>query len=84
MGLIVWGTVTLLSYLGVPVHQAVLLSDPAKQAVLDACGENGSLLCKGWNAAGTREEVRWCITNKNIVQVETEIIEGLRERLKTK
>lgn len=41
-------------------------------------------LCKGWSAAGTREEVRLCILKKNIVQVETELLNQIRQSLKTK
>lgn len=38
-------------------------------------------LCKGFNAAGTREEVRLCIMKKNIVQVEKELIPAIRKQL---
>lgn len=39
-------------------------------------------LCKGWNAAGTREEVRLCVLKKNIVQVEKELIGSMVNSLK--
>src|SRR5690606_19077451 len=48
--LIIWGLYTLLYYLGVPVHQAVLLSEAGRQAVADACGADGGIICKGFNA----------------------------------
>ncbi|NQV90597.1 hypothetical protein HQ487_04320 [Candidatus Uhrbacteria bacterium] len=41
-------------------------------------------LCKGFNASGTREEVRLCIIKKNIVQVEQELIPAIAEQLKKK
>lgn len=41
-------------------------------------------LCKGFNASGTREEVRLCIVKKNIVQVEKELISGISKQLKKK
>ena len=41
-------------------------------------------LCKGWNAAGTREEVRLCVLKKNIVEVESELLTSIRKQLKTK
>lgn len=39
-------------------------------------------LCKGFNASGTREEVRLCILKKNLVQVETDLISQIRTQLK--
>lgn len=39
-------------------------------------------LCRGYNAAGTREEVRLCIINKTIVQVEKELIESIKKQIK--
>ena len=39
-------------------------------------------LCRGYNAAGTREEVRLCLVNKTIVQVEKELIGSIKENLK--
>lgn len=47
--LFVWGIYTFLAYLGVPVHQAVLLTEEGRQSVAAACGSNGSLLCQGWH-----------------------------------
>lgn len=47
--LIVWGGYTLLVYLGIPVHQAVLLGDAARQSVAEAC-PGQSAFCMGWNA----------------------------------
>lgn len=44
---------------------------------LDAIG-----LCRGYNAAGTREEVRLCMVNKTIVQVEKELIGSIKEQIK--
>lgn len=46
---VVFGGLTLLQYLSVPVHQEVLLSDAGKQAVATACSSGGTL-CQGWNA----------------------------------
>lgn len=46
--LIVWGFGTLFYYLGVPVHQSVLLSETARQAVSEAC-PSGGMICMGWN-----------------------------------
>jgi|SaaInlStandDraft_6_1057023.scaffolds.fasta_scaffold06580_3 nanoRNase/pAp phosphatase (c-di-AMP/oligoRNAs hydrolase) len=39
-------------------------------------------LTGGFNASGTREEVRLCIAKKTIVQVETELIERIKNQLK--
>lgn len=47
--LLAWGGYTLLHYLAVPVHTAVLLSEAGRQAVTDAC-PNGGAICEGWNA----------------------------------
>lgn len=47
--LVVVGGLTLLQYLSVSVHQAVLLSDAGRQAVATACPDGGTL-CQGWNA----------------------------------
>ena len=47
--LVVWGLYTLIAYLAVPVHQAVLLTETARQAVLAAC-TGGSVLCMGTHA----------------------------------
>lgn len=40
-------------------------------------------LCQRYHAAGTREEVRLCILQKNIVQVEKELIEAILDQMKT-
>jgi len=47
--LAVFGGLTLLQYLAIPVHQSVLLSDAGRQAVAAACPSGGTL-CLGWNA----------------------------------
>jgi bifunctional oligoribonuclease and PAP phosphatase NrnA len=39
-------------------------------------------LCRGYNAAGTREEVRIHISKKTIIQAEKELIETIKNRLK--
>ena len=46
LGLLVWGVYTLLYYLGVPVHGAVLLTKEAHELVTRACGPD-ALLCRG-------------------------------------
>lgn len=47
--IVVFGGLTLLEYLAVSVHQAVLLSDAGREAVATACPSGGTL-CQGWNA----------------------------------
>lgn len=39
-------------------------------------------LCRGYSAAGTREEVRLCFPDKTIVRVETELIEAIKKEIK--
>jgi hypothetical protein len=46
VGLLVWGGFSTLSYFGVPVHGAVLLTEGALQTVENTCG-SGNLLCRG-------------------------------------
>ncbi len=46
--LVLWGGYTFLAYISVPVHQAVLMSDPSRQAVLNACGDNA--FCTKWHS----------------------------------
>lgn len=49
--LILWGGYTFLSYLGVPVHGAVLLPPEDQALVKEICGEGQTisiLLCRGW------------------------------------
>lgn len=46
--LILWGGYTLFSYMGVQVHQAVLLSDEAQGSLATRCGAN--VLCQQWNS----------------------------------
>lgn len=45
LGLLLWGGITYLLYIGVPVHSVVLLPDAAQTRVNDLCG--GDLLCRG-------------------------------------
>ncbi|MBI4714247.1 hypothetical protein HY771_03640 [Candidatus Uhrbacteria bacterium] len=40
-------------------------------------------LCAAFHASGVREEVRLCFTNKTVAQVEKELIEHLKEKIKT-
>lgn len=47
--LIVWGLYTLIQYLGVPVHQLVLINDVARGEVAQACGTD-SMFCAGMRA----------------------------------
>lgn len=47
--LVVWGLSTLFFYLGVPVHQQVLLSADARTTVAEAC-PGGGRMCMGANA----------------------------------
>ena len=47
--LVLWGAYTFLSYIGIPVHQSVLLSGDQQQAVKDAC-TSGSLVCTEWHS----------------------------------
>lgn len=47
-GLVFFGTYTLLTYLGVDQHLAVLLDDDAKNGMVAACGDNA--LCREWYA----------------------------------
>jgi hypothetical protein len=44
--LLLWGTYTLLMYIGMPIHGSVLLTDPAMSMVQDNCGLK-SILCRG-------------------------------------
>ena len=49
--LLLWGGYTLLAYIGVPVHGAVLLPPEAQTLVREICGESSNvsvLLCRGW------------------------------------
>ncbi len=46
VGLLTWGLYTLLAYIGMPIHGAVLLADPANQMVTAACGTE-NLICRG-------------------------------------
>lgn len=51
LALLLWGSYTLLVYLGVPVHGEVLLSPDARAVVKEICGESHDtsvLLCRGW------------------------------------
>ena len=51
LALLLWGGYTLLVYLGVPVHGAVILLPDAQTLVKDICGESNNtsiLLCRGW------------------------------------
>ncbi len=51
LALFLWGGYTLLAYLGVPVHGAVLLPPEAQTLVKEICGESSNtsvLLCRGW------------------------------------
>lgn len=51
LALLGWGGYTLLAYIGVPVHGAVLLSPEAQTLVKEICGESNDtsvLLCRGW------------------------------------
>ncbi len=51
LALLLWGGYTLLAYLGVPVHGAVLLPSEAQTLVKEICGESTdvpTLLCRGW------------------------------------
>src|SRR5688500_15455888 len=57
--LVVWGLYTLLYYLGVSVHQSVLLDGPGRDAVTAACPEGGTL-CQGF--AGLFPFIRYTIT----------------------
>ena len=41
-------------------------------------------LCKGYQASGTHEEVRLCLMNKTIIQIEQELTQMIREQLKKK
>ncbi len=47
--LLVWGVYTLLMYVGMPIHQAVLLADTAREVVTKACGASAAsaTLCSG-------------------------------------
>lgn len=48
---LLFGAYTLLAYIGVPVHGAVLLSSDAQTLVKEICGESTNvsvLLCRGW------------------------------------
>lgn len=47
-GLVLLGSITLLTFLGVDAHLAVLLSEDAKQSMIATCGD--SLFCKQWYA----------------------------------
>jgi len=47
--LLFWGGYTLLYYLGVPVHGAVLLPEAAKKMIQETCAPDG-LICRGWHA----------------------------------
>ncbi len=47
--LVVWGGYSLLVYLGIPVHQAVLVNDAVRPSIAEAC-PGGSYLCQGWNS----------------------------------
>lgn len=49
LGLLLWGGYGLIAYLGVPVHDAVLLNDVAQVDVGSACPAGG-LLCRGLHA----------------------------------
>lgn len=49
IGLVLWGTYTLLTYLGVPIHLAVLITDEAREYIRTTCTD-GDLLCQGLNA----------------------------------
>jgi len=64
-GLVFFGTYTLLAYLGVDQHLAVLLTDDAKNGMIAACGDN--VLCREWysllpfigNAIGRMSPYAW-------------------------
>ena len=48
-GLLLWGGHTLLTYVSIPVHQVVLLTDGDRQAIEQACGGTDNF-CSGWKS----------------------------------